>query len=141
MIPVAVGLAAALVTLAAGWIIGGGMRLARRANAMLARDRRSMIAREPNRGLADPELRASAIVKDAEEKAEEILQLALEARARLEQEVARGRQLATEVQDELSTFVLDLLAEIQRASHGQVTKVHDLSNAREARTTRAGAAD
>jgi hypothetical protein len=81
------------------------------------------------------------MVKEAEQKASEMIAAAALARVRLEQEVAQERKLADEKRGELSTLLLSLLGEVQRASDVGSTNVHNLSEARETRSGRAGAAE
>ena len=89
----------------------------------------------------DAKRTASAIVKEAEEKAGEIVAAAELKRAQIERELAHERQLADEKRRELSTLLVNLLGEVQRASVGGPTNVRNLMDARETRADSADAVD
>jgi vacuolar-type H+-ATPase subunit H len=89
----------------------------------------------------DAKRTASAIVKEAEEKAGEIVAAAELLRAQVERELALERQLADEKRRELSTLLVNLLGDVQRASAGGTTNIRNLSDARETRSSSADAAD
>lgn len=84
---------------------------------------------------------ASAIVKEAEEKAAEIVAAAEGKRAQVEHELTQLRQLAAEKRKELSTLLVNLLGDVQRAFPGGTTTVRALPKARETSSDSAEAAD
>lgn len=101
----------------------------------------AVIVREVQRSLVEAKREASAIIGEAEQKAGEIVAAAELARAQLEREAAHERKLADEKRGELSTLLLNLLAEVQRTSGAAATTVHSLSEARETRSGKAAAAE
>jgi F0F1-type ATP synthase membrane subunit b/b' len=105
----------------------------------VGQNQEAVLAHEVKQALVEAKRQASAIIREAEQNAGEIVAAAELARARLEREAAHERKLADEKRGELSTLLLSLLAEVRGTSGATTTTVHSLSEARETRSGRAGA--
>jgi F0F1-type ATP synthase membrane subunit b/b' len=104
-------------------------------------DEEAVLVRELEQSLVEARREASAIVREAEQQADEIIAAAKLAQAELERKAAHERKLADQKRRELSTLLLSLLAEVQQTSGAGATIVHSLSEARETRSGRGGAAE
>jgi flagellar biosynthesis/type III secretory pathway protein FliH len=103
------------------------------AREALLADARQSAGRAAGEIKTDAKRTASAIVREAEDRAETIVAAAELARAELEREMTRERQLADEKRRELSTLLVNLLGEVQRASTAGSTNVRTLGDLRETR--------
>ena len=88
----------------------------------------------------DAKRTARAIIQEAEERAREIVAEAASGRAQAERQLVRDRELAENIRRELATFLLDLLAEVQRTPGERPANVYTLGEAQQARSGRSGPA-
>ena len=88
----------------------------------------------------DAKRTARAIIQEAEERAREIVAETASGRAQAERQLVRDRELAENIRRELATFLLDLLAEVQRTPGERPANVYTLGEAQHARSGRSGPA-